>query len=41
MDKQQLILIEELTRRIRVLEISVKKLKAKLIESGIVLEEEI
>lgn len=41
MDKQQQILIEELSRRIRFLELAVKELKSALIDAGIVLKEKI
>lgn len=41
MDKKQIILLDELSRRIKLLELKVKKLQSLLISSGVLNEEDI
>lgn len=41
MDKKQIILLDELTRRIKILELKVKRLQALLVAAGTLNEEEI
>lgn len=41
MDKKQIILLDELSRRIKLLELKLKKLQSQLVATGVLEEEDI